>query len=139
MRNLLLLSSVALGLWIAKRVTPSDQRPGDERCEDIGSSRETLTISEELLRREGSCEEILRSLGLATDKKPPLPAQIDVECLPLYFRGCPHCGVLSMVGENLWRYHELSHTRGESYSATTYLARCKKCDGFMKTKVEYAE
>lgn len=132
MRNLLLLSSIAVGLWAAKRIIPSGERRNDEPKD----GQTPLPSSEELLRRQGSCEDIMRSLGVAVDEKPPLPAQLDVECLPLYFRGCPHCGVLSMVGEHMWRYHELSHTRGDSYSATTYLTRCKKCDGFMKTKVE---
>lgn len=136
MRNFLLLSSIALGLWVAKRILPSD--PGEKDDPD-GSAvllSESLPSSEELVRQQESYDDILRSLGVATEEKPPLPASLDIECLPLYFQGCPHCGVLSMVGEHMWRYHELSQIRADSYCATTYLTRCKKCDGFMKTKVE---
>lgn len=71
------------------------------------------------------------------EKKPPLPENIDIDNLPSYFCGCPHCGKMSVFGENQWRYQELSRTRGPYNNTTTYLTQCRNCNQFMKSTVDH--
>lgn len=99
-------------------------------------TRTALGYQEEI-RFRGSYDDIMRHLGVIKDDKPPLPPNLDIDSLPSYRFGCPHCGVMSTVGENLWRYHELSRTRGYLDNTTTFLSKCKKCNGFMKAKVDH--
>ena len=93
--------------------------------------------NQEEIRFRGSYDDIMRHLGVIKDEKPALPPDLDVDNLPSYRFGCPHCGSMSTVGENLWRYHELSRTRGHMDNTTTFLSKCKKCNGFMKAKVDH--
>ena len=37
----------------------------------------------------------------------------------------------------MWRYYELSRTRGPWDNTTTFLAKCKSCNGFMKSTVDH--
>ncbi len=91
----------------------------------------------EAIRLTGSFDDIMRDLGVIEDEKPPLPDNINIDRLLSYEGGCPHCRVMSMVGENMWRYQELSRTREYMNNTTTYLARCKKCMGFMISCVDH--
>jgi len=72
-------------------------------------------------------------------KKPPVPADLDMDSLPKYFCGCPNCGKMSLYGENQWRYQELSRTRGPYNNTTTYLTQCRNCNQFMKSTVDHDE
>ncbi|MBN9417022.1 MAG: hypothetical protein J0I12_16365 [Candidatus Eremiobacteraeota bacterium] len=75
--------------------------------------------------------------ALAAVEKPPLPENLNIDALRCYDGGCPHCGKMSVFGENTWRYRVLSTTRERWDNTTTYLARCKSCSGLMKSTVDH--
>ena len=93
---------------------------------------------DQVVRMRGAFDDVMGVLD-PTRKidKPPLPADLDIDSLKYYEGGCPHCRTMSMVGENTWRYQVLSCTRERWDNTTTYLARCKKCQGFMKSTVDH--
>lgn len=108
-----------------------------EEHEGYTVTQESMGGGHKVVRIRGSYDDIMRSFGIVKDEKPPLPDDLDIENLPSYYCGCPHCGKTSMYGENMWRYDELSRTRGNYDNTTTFLAKCKKCHGFMKAKVDH--
>ena len=108
-----------------------------EQHEGFTVTRAPIDGQHEVVRFRGSYDDIMRSFGIVKDEKPPLPEGLDIEALPKYWGGCPHCGTMSMIGENMWRYQELSRTRGYMDNTTTYLAKCKKCEGFMRATVDH--
>lgn len=120
-----------------------DDRPSEgeypevEEREGYIVTRTPVGGGRELVRYRGSYDDIMRSFGVVKDKKPQLPENLDIESLPNYWGGCPHCGIMSTMGENMWRYHELSRTRGFMNNTTTFLAKCKKCGKFMHTTVDH--
>jgi len=125
---------------IAELLKPKEEKkkPLTSREEHEGFTvTRTALGNQEEIRFRGSYDDIMRHLGVIKGDKPPLPPNLDIEGLPSYNFGCPHCGISSMVGENLWRYHELSRTRGYMDNTTTFLSKCKKCNGFMKAKVDH--
>ncbi len=92
----------------------------------------------QVIRFRGGYEELMKLAhpDRANDK-PPLPTDLDINRLPKYHCGCPHCGKMSTYGENQWRYQELSRTRGPWDNTTTFLVKCQACDGFMKSTVDH--
>ena len=93
---------------------------------------------DQVVRVRGAFDDVMAVLD-PTRKidKPTLPADLDIDSLKYYEGGCPHCRTMSIVGENTWRYQVLSCTRERWDNTTTYLARCKKCQGFMKSTVDH--
>ena len=92
----------------------------------------------QVLRLRGSWEDLLRLNNPDYDSnKPPLPMDLNIDPLPEYNCGCPYCGKMSIHGEQQWRYHELSRTRGKWNNTTTYLVKCMMCDGFMKSTIDH--
>lgn len=101
-------------------------------------SRQSLSDGNTLLRFRGSYQDIMQTLNpKPVESPPPLPEGLDPSSLPKYRFGCPHCRQTSIYGENLWHYHELSRTRGNYDNTTTFLARCKKCQGLMRVTVDH--
>lgn len=97
-----------------------------------------LPNGKEYVRLRGSYHEIMDHLGVEKkSERPPLPKQLDIEALPSYHGGCPHCGKISLYGEGTWRYQELSRTRSYLENTTTYLAKCRNCHGFMKSTIDH--
>lgn len=92
----------------------------------------------EIVRFRGGYEELMNlAYPERANEKPPLPENLDIESLPKYSCGCPHCGKMSMCGENQWRYQELHRTRERWNNTTTYLVKCQNCQGFMKSTVDH--
>ena len=128
----------AWAVWDSiKAQEASGPRHQHQEYEHFTVTRTQMPGNQEMVRFRGSYDDIMRSLGVVTDEKPPLPSDLDIESLRSYSGGCPHCGKTSMVGENTWRYQELSRTRGLYNNTTTFLAKCKNCQGFMKCKVDH--
>ena len=91
-----------------------------------------------LLRVRGQYDEVMSALNPNyRDDKPPLPDNLDTSSLKPYRFGCPHCGKMSIYGENLWHYEVLSASRECGDNTTTYLSRCKKCKGLMTSTVDH--
>lgn len=111
--------------------------PSQEEHDGFLFSRTPLPGGGEVLRFKGGYDDIMRSLGVIQDQKPALPEGLDIQSLPKYFGGCPHCGQRSLHGEGMWRYQELSRTRGYMDNTTTFLCKCKKCQGFMRATVDH--
>lgn len=105
----------------------------------VGSTSVTnLPNGNQVLRFRGSFDDFMTALHPErAEERPPLPADLDVDSLPEYHCGCPHCGNMSMVGEDQWRYRELSRTRGYLDNTTTFLCRCQKCNGLMRSTVDH--
>lgn len=135
------ISGIATVLYIVSEALKPRRRQDEvasiEHHEGFTITRTPLPGNQQIVRFRGSYDDIMRSLGIVDDEKPQLPEDLDIEGLREYFGGCPHCGEMSLVGENVWRYQELSRTRGFMNNTTTYLARCKKCSGFMKYPVDH--
>lgn len=108
-----------------------------EEHEGFTVTRAPIDGQHEVIRFRGSYDDIMRSFGIVKDEKPPVPEDLDIESLPKYYCGCPHCGKMSVHGESMWRYQELSRTRGNYDNTTTYLCKCKNCNGFMKATVDH--
>ena len=101
-------------------------------------STQTLANGDQYIRFRG-CHESLMQLTNPEygQDKPAVPEDLDVDSLPSYYCGCPHCGKMSLYGEGQWRYQELSRTRGHWNNTTTYLVLCQNCQGFMKSTVDH--
>jgi hypothetical protein len=140
MRALIWLTGITLGalaIWESIKSQESSDRPQHEEFEGYTVTRTRMPGNQEMVRFRGSYDDIMRSLGVIEEPKPTLPDGLDIMGLPKYSCGCPHCGTTSMVGENMWRYQELSRTRGPYDNTTTYLTKCKSCKGFMRTTVDH--
>ena len=112
--------------------------PSQEMRDHVLITKTPLANGGEILRLRGSFDDVMSALDpTRKNEKPPLPADLDIDSLKYYEGGCPHCRTMSMVGENTWRYQALSCTRERWDNTTTYLARCKKCQGFMKSTVDH--
>jgi hypothetical protein len=144
--SVIIAISFAIATAIASRQRGKDQtepeRSDDqlkERLQACGFQVSTDNLeANQVVRFRGGYEELMRLANPGSVRnKPPLPADLDIDSLPKYWGGCPHCGKMSMCGENQWRYQELSRTRGPYDNTTTYLAKCQNCKGFMKTTVDH--
>lgn len=131
-------AAIVVGVWKALDSESREKREVTlQQQEGFSVSRTRGAGGHEVVRFRGSYDDIMRALGVVQDEKPPLPESLEVDSLPVYHFGCPHCGAMSISGENMWRYKELSRTRGYMDNTTTYLAKCKKCNGFMKATVDH--
>lgn len=140
MRMLFWLTGIAAAAWAVWKSSPPKEPSGTtthQQHEGFTVTRTPMPGNQEMIRLRGSYDDIMRALGVVEDEKPPVPEDLDIEALPRYNCGCPHCGKMSMVGENMWRYQELSRTRGHYNNTTTFLTKCKNCDGFMKSTVDH--
>lgn len=140
MKALFWLTGIATAAWVVWESLKPEESAGPthhEQHEGFVVSRTRMPGNQEMVRFRGSYDDIMRSLGVIEDEKPPLPANLDINSLPKYHCGCPHCGKMSLVGENMWRYQELSRTRGPYNNTTTYLCKCKNCQGFMRSTVDH--
>lgn len=132
-------TGIAVAAWAAWK-SSEGQDAGvarHQQFEGFTVTRTPVTGDQEMIRLRGSYDDIMRALGVVTDEKPTLPEGLDVDSLPEYHCGCPHCGKVSVMSENMWRYQELSRTRGPYDNTTTFLAKCKKCEGFMRSTVDH--
>lgn len=110
----------------------------DDLARGFDVSRQTASDGTTVIRFRGSYQDIMQSLNpKPVEEAPPLPEGLDPSTLPKYSCGCPHCGKMSLYGESLWHYHELSRTRGHYDNTTTFLARCKRCQGLMRATVDH--
>jgi hypothetical protein len=140
MKNFIWLTSIAVAaysLWRSNRSHESTDTLQPEEFNGYSVTRTSLPNNQEMVRFRGSYDDIMRSLGVIEDEKPPVPEGLQIAQLPEYHCGCPHCGKMSTVGENMWRYQELSRTRGPYNNTTTFLAKCKNCKEFMKATVDH--
>lgn len=113
-------------------------RRRDDLSKGFDQSVTQMPDGSQVVRFRGSYDDIMGALNPEyRSDKPPLPDDLDVESLPSYHCGCPHCGKMSVYGESMWRYYELSRTRGPWDNTTTFLAKCKSCNGFMKSTVDH--
>lgn len=126
------LATVALALWQA--------RPKRKKVVTV-EEKDGVTIARvdgKIVRVRGSYDEVLAVLNPGRKiEKPPLPDDLDIDSLESYHGGCPHCRKMSLFGENTWHYRVLSTTRERWDNTTTYLARCKSCQGLMKSTVDH--
>ncbi|MCA9790982.1 MAG: hypothetical protein KC910_04275 [Candidatus Eremiobacteraeota bacterium] len=110
-------------------------RPADPR---VRVTRESLGNGYEVMRFRGRYDQVMDALHNRPAAKPPaLPEDLDLDTLKKYHCGCPHCGSRSLYGQSLWFYQELSRTRGSYDNTTTYLARCKSCQGLMQATIDH--
>ena len=122
------LQGTTVGQSVADRAAEAGFRVTEERT----------AAGERMIRLRGSHEDLMRlAYPDRVDDKPPLPSDLNIEKLPRYSCGCPHCGKTSLAGEGQWRYQELSRTRGCRDNTTTYLVKCKNCNGFMTCMVDH--
>jgi hypothetical protein len=134
------IALAALSVWESMKSRTSRQsldEPQHQQFDGYSVTRTPLPGNQECVRFRGSYDDIMRALGVVEDAKPPLPADLQIDSLPEYHCGCPHCGKMSIVGENMWRYQELSRTRGCYNNTTTFLTKCKNCQGFMRSTVDH--
>lgn len=123
-----------------RRVSKVERESLEQRLEDSGFrvTTQNLASGEQFIRFRGGHESLMRLTNPDYGKdKPVLPEDLDIDSLPSYHCGCPHCGKMSLCGENQWRYQELSRTRGPWDNTTTYLVMCQSCQGFMKSTVDH--
>jgi hypothetical protein len=138
MRSIFWLLGIAGVLAVIESLKTREPSPPEhQEFDGYTVTRTRMPGNQEMVRFRGSYDDIMRSLGVIQDEKPALPHDLDIDSLPSYSGGCPHCGATSTVGENMWRYQELSRTREYVNNTTTFLTKCKKCHGFMKTKVDH--
>lgn len=136
--------------WLGSRQKSESKIESEVDHESVLQKRQDLAHGFDLTRTRaadgtthyrfrGSYQDIMQTLNpkARADQPPPLPADLDVEALSAYRCGCPHCGKSSVYGESIWRYHEISRTRGSYDNTTTYLAGCKKCQGLMRATVDH--
>ena len=128
--------ATALAIWgEGQKKTEKEDKELEER---LSASGFQVSSGHRVIRFRGSYESLQALIDpKRVDSKPPLPPDLDVESLPKFCGGCPHCGTRSMYGENQWRYQELSRTRGHWDNTTTYLVKCQKCLGFMRATVDH--
>ncbi len=131
-------------LMIAGDKTDPKERRKTRRLEEHLRSKgfrvhtEATPGGDQVVRFRGGYEELMNLVDPGKmAEKPPLPPDLDINNLPRYNCGCPHCGKMSLYGEGQWRYQELSRTRGAYNNTTTYLTQCRKCNGFMKSTVDH--
>ncbi|MBS2037431.1 hypothetical protein JST97_20750 [bacterium] len=132
--TVLALAAIALALW--------DSRPARKKSLTI-EEKDGLTVARvdgQIVRVRGGYEEVMSFLDPSRKtEKPPLPDDLDIDSLKSYHCGCPHCGKMSLYGENTWHYQVLSMTRERWDNTTTYLTRCKSCLGLMKSTVDHQD
>lgn len=143
--GLLWLTATAVSIIAAYRRSQEAQRLSERRAgqppdpaQGLRVTTSTLPNGDQMVRFRGSWEDLLRlSNPNYDDERPEVPDDLDIEALPSYHCGCPHCGKMSLMGESQWRYQELSRTRGPYDNTTTFLTKCKNCLGFMKSTVDH--
>lgn len=130
--TLWIVAAVALALW--------ESRPKRKQSLTI-EEQDGVTIAKidgKIVRMRGGFDDVMGILDPSQKtEKPPLPDNLDVQSLKSYEGGCPHCRKMSLFGEGTWRYRVLSSTRERWDNTTTYLARCKNCQGLMKSTVDH--
>ena len=102
MKNFIWLTSIAFAaysVWRSTKTQESESRSRHEEYDGYSVTRTSLPNNQEMIRFRGSYDDIMRSLGVLQDEKPPLPEGLEISQLPEYSCGCPHCGKMSMVGE----------------------------------------
>lgn len=113
-------------------------RPGQQVRDGVLITQIPLANGDRIVRMRGAYDDVMAALNPNyNNEKPPLPPGLELASLKSYEGGCPHCRAMSILGENTWRYQVLSCTRERWDNTTTYLARCKKCQGFMKSTVDH--
>lgn len=126
------LAAFALAAW--------ESRPRRQKTVTI-EEKDGVTVTRvdgKIVRVRGAFDDVVGLLDPSQKtEKPPLPDGLDVDRLPSYEGGCPHCRKMSIFGENTWRYRVLSCTRERWDNTTTYLSRCKNCLGLMKSTVDH--
>ncbi|MFN8610707.1 MAG: hypothetical protein U0931_24415 [Vulcanimicrobiota bacterium] len=121
------LAILAVAIWYSRR---EEKKKGPVR----GPKQDGY----HLLRVRGQYDEVMSALNPQyRDDKPPLPQDLDVASLKPYRFGCPHCGKMSIYGENLWHYEVLKANREPGDNTTTYVSRCKSCKGLMTSTVDH--
>ena len=130
--------AAASGLYSAWREYRKRRAGTESRFRQAFGEPQTLPDGTQIVRCRMSYEELENILHPEkAQEKPPLPEDVDVFSLPKYWGGCPHGGKMSIVGEHLWRYQELSRTRGYMNNTTTYVCRCRNCRGLMQATVDH--
>lgn len=137
--QLLFWGAAAAATYVAFRQDEKElRRPSQQVRDGVLITKTPLANGDEIVRFRGAYDDVMAALNPNyNNEKPPLPAGLDIASLKSYEGGCPHCRTRSIVGENTWRYQVLSCTRERWDNTTTYLARCKKCQGFMKSTVDH--
>ena len=130
--------AAASGLYSAWQEYRKRKAGTESRFRQAFGEPQTLPDGTQIVRCRMSYEE-LESMVYPerANARPPLPDDIDVFALPKYWGGCPHCGKMSLYGEHMWRYYELSRTRGYMDNTTTYVCRCRVCNGLMQSTVDH--
>jgi len=142
--NLRTLSSLFTLLAIVAACWPRKSRNGDDSPKNeqdpaqLRVTRETID-GREVLRFRGSFDDVMNALNPSrpVEARPTVPTDLNLESLPAYRFGCPHCGKMSSCGEGFWRYQELERTRGYMDNTTTFLMCCKKCQGWLRATVDH--
>ena len=136
-----LAAAVLTAIWESIPESPPKKRREPVTTEEIDGvtiTRSDLGNGQELLRFRGGFDDVMGILDPSRrTEKPPLPDDLDIHSLKEYNGGCPHCRQRSFLGEGMWRYRVLSCTRERWDNTTTYLARCKGCQGLMKATVDH--
>lgn len=126
------LAAIALALWDSR--TPRKKSLTVEDHDGVLVAK----VDGKIVRIRGGFDDVMAVLDPSKKtEKPPLPDDLDITTLKSYEGGCPHCRKMSLFGEGTWRYRILSSTRERWDNTTTYLARCKNCQGLMKSTVDH--